>query len=64
MERATPVQMRKALEAVEALRKAGIEFVPIPVVSSEDRAKLLGIMMKRVEDVAIQAEKEAPCQAE
>ncbi len=30
MDKATPVEMRKALQMVEALKMAGIRFVPIP----------------------------------
>ena len=33
MNRARPVDMRKALETVQALKDAGILFVPIPVLN-------------------------------
>jgi len=36
MQRANAVQMRKALMAVEVLKKAGILFVPVPIIDEED----------------------------
>ncbi|MFA7099981.1 MAG: DUF1382 family protein [Eubacteriales bacterium] len=36
MIKTTPVQMRKSLEMVDALKKAGIRFVPIPVLNDTD----------------------------
>ena len=58
MQRCGAVRMRKSLESVDLLKKSGIEFVPIPVMDDDDRAKLLGILMQRVEKIAIQQEKE------
>ncbi len=34
MSRASPVDMRKALETVQALKDVGILFVPIPILGS------------------------------
>ena len=36
MNKATPVQMRKSLEVVEAFKKAGLWFVPMPVIDETD----------------------------
>jgi hypothetical protein len=49
MNRASPVEMRKALEAVENLKKAGLLFVPMPVLSEADHAELLQEMMLRID---------------
>jgi hypothetical protein len=43
--------MRKALEAVENMKKAGLLFVPMPVLSEADHAELLQDMMRRLEDM-------------
>ncbi len=51
MNRATPVQMRKALEAVDQLRKAGVLFVPIPVINEDDRYALVDQMLARLQEL-------------
>ena len=56
--RCTPVQMRKALEMVEALKQSGVEFIPVPVLNDEDRAKLINIANTRLGNIAAQAEAE------
>lgn len=40
MNRASPVDMRKALEIVQALKDAGILFVPIPVLNEAQQVHL------------------------
>ena len=40
MNRAKPVDMRKALETVQALKDAGILFVPIPIMSEAQHEQL------------------------
>jgi len=51
IERASPVEMRKTLEIVDEFKKAGIKFIPIPILS-EDDSKLLGaIMLKQMEQL-------------
>lgn len=37
MNRASPVDLRKALEAAHAYAKAGILFVPMPVFTEEEQ---------------------------
>jgi hypothetical protein len=48
MERASPVEMRKALEAVQVLKQAGILFVPIPVLDKEDQIELVKNVQRRL----------------
>lgn len=47
--RANSNHMRKSLEAVEAMKEAGLEFVPVPVMNDEDREKLIIIMANRLD---------------
>lgn len=49
--RATPVQMRKALEAVNLLKKAGILFVPMPTLDEADHEIKVIEMMRRLEEL-------------
>lgn len=37
----SPVDMRKSLVLVGALKRSGIEFVPVPVLDDEHREKLV-----------------------
>lgn len=48
MKKATPVQMRKCLEIVEGLKRAGIRFVPIPVYNDSDNDLMLKVLAKRI----------------
>ena len=41
MNRASPVDLRHALEMAHGLAKAGVDFVTIPVLSNEDKAILV-----------------------
>jgi hypothetical protein len=36
IERASPVQMRKILELVDLMKRAGVLFVPVPVFSEDE----------------------------
>ena len=56
MNRAKPTDLRKSMEAATALMKAGIDFVPIPVLSLEDQQSLTGQMIERLEQLEAQAE--------
>ena len=55
MNRATPVELRKAMEAAHTLANAGILFVPMPVTSDDDREALVTefhARLERMEEVA------------
>jgi len=58
MQRANAVQMRKALMAVEVLKKAGILFVPVPIIDEEDFKLAIAEVDKRFEMMIAEAEKE------
>lgn len=49
--RANSVDMRKALELVDAFKQAGILFVPIPVFNENDLKNLLIEIEKRLEQI-------------
>lgn len=51
MHRASPVEIRKSLEIVELLKKAGIAFIPIPILNEEDKNKLVCILQSRLETI-------------
>jgi hypothetical protein len=56
MRKATPVEMRKALEAVEKLKEAGLLFVPIPVLSDEDYLVQIGELFRRIDQLDAESE--------
>lgn len=56
LNRASPADLRRAMEAASALMKAGILFVPMPVTSAADQAQLAEQMDQRLEQLAKQAE--------
>ena len=51
MKRATPVETRKCLQAVEAFKQAGIRFIPMPVLDDADNDALAGQMKERLEKI-------------
>ena len=57
MNRASPVDLRKCLEAAHMLANVGIRFVPIPVVSDEEFQALLSDLSMRLDQIAVEAEK-------
>ena len=51
MKRADPADLCAALEIDNALMKAGIDFVAIPVLSDEDKAILVRDVQIRLEQI-------------
>lgn len=52
LERASPVQLRKALEAANIFVKMGINFVPMPVANEAEHADLLAQAFDKLEIMA------------
>lgn len=52
MNQASPVQLRKALEAAQAMVKEGIMFVPMPVADEEERNRRVTEANKLLEQMA------------
>lgn len=53
--RANPVELRKALELAHAFVLAGIDFVPVPVLTQDDKNELAMDVQARLKQI----EKEA-----
>lgn len=54
--KASPVVMRKSLEVARKFYDLGIEFVPVPALSGEDRAELIELIGRRLDIIAKAAE--------
>jgi hypothetical protein len=52
MNKASPVEMRKALELVEAFKKVGLLFVPMPVRSKKELEQTIAEMHNRLDEAA------------
>lgn len=57
MNRASPVDLRKSLEIANHFAHIGIRFVPIPVATEEEFQTLAGELSRRLEQMAVEAEK-------
>ena len=49
MKKCTPVELRKAIVMADTFAKAGIDFVPVPVLSVGDKADLVKEVLERLE---------------
>lgn len=56
MERAAPVELRKCIDMANALVRAGLLFVPVPVLDDKDREVLIAQAMARMDALASEAE--------
>ncbi len=63
MMRASPIDLRKAMEVARELTRAGVEFVCMPVLNDEDRVKLLTQQCWRMANILKQAEEDEGGQA-
>lgn len=57
MNRASPVDLRKSIEISNHLAHIGIRFVPIPVATEEEFQTLATELSRRLEQMAVEAEK-------
>lgn len=51
MDKASPVEMRKVCELADALKQAGILFVPIPVLNDKHKDELLALLGQYLEEI-------------
>lgn len=58
MNRASPADLRKALDVVDVYLKAGLLFVPMPVMDADDHRALIGQAESRLEQLAQQQERD------
>lgn len=58
MTRASPVDLRKALEAANTLAKAGVMFICMPVLNEADGHQLVAQAAQRFEQLIAQSEQE------
>ena len=56
MDRCSPVEMRKNLEAVEQFRRIGLDFVAIPVKSDIHKNELLAQSNEIMEEIIKESE--------
>lgn len=58
MNRASPVDLRKSIEIANYLARIGIRFVPIPVATDEEFQALAAELSRKLEQMAVEAEKD------
>jgi hypothetical protein len=51
LERASPVQIRKALELANLFVKMGVNFVPVPVASDDEQQKLVAQALDKLAEM-------------
>lgn len=60
MNRASPVDLRKALETAGVYANADILFVPMPVLNEADHHDLVQQASQRIEQIIAETESEQP----
>ena len=63
MNKASPVELRKALLVAKAYADVGIQFVPMPVFSEEEKSNLIKEADERLEKEAVRLEEEEKANA-
>lgn len=58
MNKASPIDLRKAMEAAQALASCGILFVPMPADGAEEFTKRMEESAQRLEQLAVAAEQQ------
>lgn len=51
MNKANPIETRRSLEAANAYAKAGIPFVPVPVVNARQKSETWAMATQRLEQI-------------
>ena len=51
MNKASPIDTRRALEAANAYAQAGIPFVPVPVLNGKQKSETLALATQRLEQI-------------
>jgi len=59
MKRAHPYLVQSSMEAAQGMAKAGVEFVPLPILSADDHCELADQMVGRLQRLAQMAEADA-----
>ena len=57
MNKASPVDLRKCIEAANMLAQMGIRFVPMPAATDAEFSMLSALFMDKMEALAVEAEK-------
>jgi len=60
MNRANPIDLRKAAEAANTYIKAGVLFVPMPALSAIDHANLVAQAASRLDQIIRESEEVTP----
>ncbi|WP_339886532.1 DUF1382 family protein [Vreelandella maris] len=56
MNRASPIETRRSLQAADAYAKAGIPFIPVPVLNAKQKAETGVLATQRLEQIEREAE--------
>lgn len=56
LERASPAQLRKALELANVFVKMGVNFVPVPVSNEAEQVELVQQALEKLKEMEQQAE--------
>lgn len=63
IERASPVQLRKALELANLFVKIGVNFVPVPVANDEEQHALVEQALAKLAEIERDADRPAAQEA-